>query len=168
MVAKSEESITPTSAEVRECLLTSSAVAVILAVKRTKFGGDGWESNPPRTPQQRPADGFEDRGEHQLPNIPGAELDYPSAWTDTRSANGPRVHRDRRRRRRADRTPLRRALDQSEADRREPWPRRPRDRGARRPHGRAHPLDPAADARPAKQRGRHRDHRHRDRGLGGR
>src|SRR5712692_7350371 len=25
-------------------------------------GGDGWESNPPRTPQQRPADGFEDRG----------------------------------------------------------------------------------------------------------
>src|SRR6266566_5565300 len=33
-------------------------------------GGDGWESNPPRTPQQRPANGFEDRGEHQLSNIP--------------------------------------------------------------------------------------------------
>src|SRR6266851_2714192 len=27
-----------------------------------KRGGDGWESNPPRTPQQRPANGFEDRG----------------------------------------------------------------------------------------------------------
>ena len=38
--------------------------------KMPKFGGDGWESNPPRTPQQRPADGFEDRGEHQLPYIP--------------------------------------------------------------------------------------------------
>src|SRR5712692_3844332 len=25
-------------------------------------GGDGWESNPPRTPQQRPANSFEDRG----------------------------------------------------------------------------------------------------------
>jgi hypothetical protein len=32
-----------------------------LAVTNAKFGGDGWESNPPRTPQQRPADGFEDR-----------------------------------------------------------------------------------------------------------
>ncbi len=25
-------------------------------------GGDGWESNPPRTRHRRPADGFEDRG----------------------------------------------------------------------------------------------------------
>ncbi len=40
----------------------SSGVAVILAVMRPGFGGDGWESNPPRTPQQRPANGFEDRG----------------------------------------------------------------------------------------------------------
>ena len=38
------------------------AVAVILAVIGTRSGGDGWESNPPRTPQQRPANGFEDRG----------------------------------------------------------------------------------------------------------
>jgi hypothetical protein len=45
------------SAELRQ----SAAVAVILAVKIAKFGGDGWESNPPRTPQQRPADGFEER-----------------------------------------------------------------------------------------------------------
>jgi hypothetical protein len=37
-------------------------VAVILAVITEKSGGDGWESNPPRTPQQRPANGFEDRG----------------------------------------------------------------------------------------------------------
>src|SRR2546422_2937744 len=37
-------------------------VAVILAVIAANFGGDGWESNPPRTPQQRPANGFEDRG----------------------------------------------------------------------------------------------------------
>ncbi len=28
----------------------------------TEIGGDGWESNPPRTPYQRPANGFEDRG----------------------------------------------------------------------------------------------------------
>src|SRR5439155_4616440 len=35
-----------------------------------RTGGDGWESNPPRTPHQRPADGFEDRGRHQPPNIP--------------------------------------------------------------------------------------------------
>src|SRR5205807_4899032 len=40
---------------------TSAAVAVILAVTAAGFGGDGWESNPPRTPQQRPANGFEDR-----------------------------------------------------------------------------------------------------------
>ena len=43
------------------CHLSSTAL---------RIGGDGWESNPPRTPQQRPADGFEDRGEHQLPYIP--------------------------------------------------------------------------------------------------
>jgi hypothetical protein len=41
--------------------------------KPAKSGGDGWESNPPRTPQQRPANGFEDRGEHQLSNIPSRE-----------------------------------------------------------------------------------------------
>jgi len=40
---------------------TSAAVAVMLAVMIAKSGGDGWESNPPGTPQQRPADGFEDR-----------------------------------------------------------------------------------------------------------
>src|SRR6266849_2401257 len=34
----------------------------MLAVITAKTGGDGWESNPPRTPQQRPANGFEDRG----------------------------------------------------------------------------------------------------------
>ena len=33
-----------------------------LAVIATKSGGDAWESNPPRTPQQRTANGFEDRG----------------------------------------------------------------------------------------------------------
>ena len=33
-----------------------------MAVITAKTGEDGWESNPPRTPQQRPADGFEDRG----------------------------------------------------------------------------------------------------------
>jgi hypothetical protein len=33
----------------------------MLAVIPAKTGGDGWESNPPGTPQQRPADGFEDR-----------------------------------------------------------------------------------------------------------
>ena len=38
------------------------AVAVNLPVNAGKFGGDGWESNPPRTPQQRPANSFEDRG----------------------------------------------------------------------------------------------------------
>src|SRR5437588_9214603 len=37
-------------------------------------GGDGWESNPPRTPQQRPANGFEDRGRHQPPNIPNGDM----------------------------------------------------------------------------------------------
>src|SRR6266852_2988526 len=33
-----------------------------VAVANARSGGDGWESNPPRTPQQRPANGFEDRG----------------------------------------------------------------------------------------------------------
>ena len=42
--------------------LECAPVAVILAVNAAKSGGDGWESNPPRTPQQRPANGFEDRG----------------------------------------------------------------------------------------------------------
>ena len=37
---------------------------------KAKGGGDGWESNPPRTPQQRPANGFEDRGRHQPPVVP--------------------------------------------------------------------------------------------------
>src|SRR5260221_13739329 len=46
----------------RRSVLMFAAVAVILAVTATKSGGDGWESNPPRTPQQRPANGFEDRG----------------------------------------------------------------------------------------------------------
>lgn len=40
--------------------------------RQPTIGGDGWESNPPRTPQQRPANGFEDRGRHQPPNIPSA------------------------------------------------------------------------------------------------
>jgi len=40
----------------------AAVLAVILAVIQPEFGGDGWESNPPRTPQQRPANGFEDRG----------------------------------------------------------------------------------------------------------
>src|SRR5213082_4153253 len=38
----------------------------------TRNGGDGWESNPPRTRHRRPADGFEDRGRHQPPNIPSS------------------------------------------------------------------------------------------------
>src|SRR5437879_7097791 len=40
---------------------TVAVLAVILAVTAAGFGGDGWESNPPRTPPQRPANGFEDR-----------------------------------------------------------------------------------------------------------
>src|SRR5207245_1802856 len=46
------------------------SVGVRVGVSGAKSGGDGWESNPPGTPQQRPADGFEDRGGHQPPNIP--------------------------------------------------------------------------------------------------
>src|SRR6266550_9313254 len=41
---------------------TRAAWAGFLAVRSRSLGGDGWESNPPRTPQQRPANGFEDRG----------------------------------------------------------------------------------------------------------
>ena len=54
--------------------LKSAGLAVCLAVRA---GGDGWESNPPGTPQQGPANGFEDRGEHQLPYIPGHTLPGP-------------------------------------------------------------------------------------------
>ena len=50
------------SAAVRGWVHTFAGVAVNLAAIDAKFGGDGWESNPPRTPQQRPANGFEDRG----------------------------------------------------------------------------------------------------------
>jgi len=38
----------------RPRILECAAVAVNLAVVAPKPGGDGWESNPPRTPQQRP------------------------------------------------------------------------------------------------------------------
>src|ERR1700704_25763 len=44
--------------------------ALAAAVNAAEVGGDGWESNPPRTPQQRPSNGFEDRGRHQPPYIP--------------------------------------------------------------------------------------------------
>jgi hypothetical protein len=54
--------------------MTSAAVAVNLAVIVRKSGGDGWESNPPRTLQQRPANGFEDRSlgipERPLTSVP--------------------------------------------------------------------------------------------------
>ena len=58
------------SANVRYRPYTFATVAVILAVMIAKSGGDGWESNPPRTRHRRPANGFEDRGRHQPPNIP--------------------------------------------------------------------------------------------------
>src|ERR1700674_2563081 len=51
----------------------------MLAVTVAEIGGDGWESNPPRTPQQRPANGFEDRGRHQPPIIPSARNRIRSA-----------------------------------------------------------------------------------------
>jgi hypothetical protein len=54
------------SASVPERDQTVAAVAVIPPTN----GGDGWESNPPRTRHRRPANGFEDRGRHQPPNIP--------------------------------------------------------------------------------------------------
>src|SRR5579864_8434370 len=57
-------------------------VAVFFAVIRHRFGGDGWESNPPRTPQQRPADGFEDRGfgVRQCPQPPIRDCNKASAF----------------------------------------------------------------------------------------
>ncbi len=61
----------------RLLLRSRHTVAVILAVIATKSGGDGWESNPPRTPQQRPADGFEDRG--------ASIHDHPSASAQVQS-----------------------------------------------------------------------------------
>ena len=44
-----------------------------------KRGGDGWESNPPRTPQQRPANGFEDRAfvVQRRPPAPAADRKRP-------------------------------------------------------------------------------------------
>src|SRR5438876_4490040 len=60
----------------------SAAVAVILAVIARETGGDGWESNPPRTPQQRPADGFEDRGRHQSSFIPDLRNTYFGCHAD--------------------------------------------------------------------------------------
>jgi hypothetical protein len=39
---------------VHERALTSAAVAVNLAVTSAEIGGDGWESNPPRTPYSAP------------------------------------------------------------------------------------------------------------------
>jgi hypothetical protein len=39
---------------VHERALTSAAVAVNLAVTSAEIGGDGWESNPPRTPHSAP------------------------------------------------------------------------------------------------------------------
>ncbi len=61
------------SASASSCAQTFAAVAVMLAVTPAKNGGDGWESNPPRTPQQRPANGFEDRGGHQPSIIPSSD-----------------------------------------------------------------------------------------------
>src|SRR2546430_6499584 len=55
-------------------LTLAPTVAVNSAVTPAEFGGDGWESNPPRTPQQRPANSFEDCGRHQPPYIPGVGL----------------------------------------------------------------------------------------------
>jgi hypothetical protein len=53
-----------------------------------EFGGDGWESNPPRTPQQRPANGFEDRGRHQPPIIPGGRILFRQWDADTLDPEG--------------------------------------------------------------------------------
>jgi len=55
------------------------------------FGGDGWESNPPRTPQQRPANGFEDRGRHQPPNIPSGKMLFRQRDADALDAERLRV-----------------------------------------------------------------------------
>ena len=43
-----------TSIVIRDRALTFAAVAVNLAVTSTEIGGDGWESNPPRTPHSAP------------------------------------------------------------------------------------------------------------------
>src|SRR5579864_1393497 len=59
--------------------LGTIAVAVNLAVITAEIGGDGWESNPPRTRQQRPANGFEDRGGHQPPYIPSKSEARPGS-----------------------------------------------------------------------------------------
>jgi hypothetical protein len=40
--------------EVRQNAQMSAAVAVNLAVTTAEIGGDGWESNPPRTPHSAP------------------------------------------------------------------------------------------------------------------
>jgi hypothetical protein len=70
------------SPSVRDGVSPSAAVAVMLAVIAAKRGGDGWESNPPRTPQQRPANGFEDRGRHQSSFIPDLANTYFGCLTD--------------------------------------------------------------------------------------
>src|SRR5712692_3824287 len=59
-------------------------LAVILAVIAPGSGGDGWESNPPRTPQQRPANGFEDRGSvvRRRPNRSAADRSRASRFQD--------------------------------------------------------------------------------------
>src|SRR2546428_11525361 len=50
-----------------------------LAVTAAKCGGGGWGSNPPRTPPQRPANGFEDRRRDQPPHNPRREEAIPAA-----------------------------------------------------------------------------------------
>src|SRR5579864_8511842 len=62
---------------------TVAAVAVTLAVMRGKFGGDGWESNPPRTRHRRPANGFEDRGP-VVHNRPQPCLQVRIEWSPVR------------------------------------------------------------------------------------
>src|SRR5438445_11117077 len=47
-------------ADVRQSAQRSAA---LVAVMTSENGGDGWESNPPRTPQQRPTNSFEDCGQ---------------------------------------------------------------------------------------------------------
>jgi hypothetical protein len=56
-----------------------------------KRGGDGWESNPPRTPQQRPADGFEDRGRHQSSFIPSLGNSYFGCQPDKQGCDRKRM-----------------------------------------------------------------------------
>jgi hypothetical protein len=83
-----------TSKEVRRSVLTSADVAVNLAVMTAKIGGDGWESNPLRTPQQRPADGFEDRGAnvHDCPPT-SAEVRFLTSAVRNRPPSSVVVHR---------------------------------------------------------------------------